>query len=135
MKEFIIQPTVSSIDELIEAVHLRQKAILSNSAKDKIKKGREYLDKKLNSSNLPLYGVNTGFGALYNKKISKKDLKLEAAQKARALLMISPAPVGKLVESTDRRDSEKLVSSLSDRFLSGYTMPEAVRNKLLAASG
>jgi len=73
--------------------------------------------------------------AVQPMEISKKDLKLEAAQKARALLMISPAPVGKLVESTDRRDSEKLVSSLSDRFLSGYTMPEAVRNKLLAASG
>jgi histidine ammonia-lyase len=74
MKEFIIQPSNTSLDEIIEAVHLKRKAILSQTAKEKIQKGRAYLDKKLDSSNLPLYGVNTGFGALYNKKISKKDL-------------------------------------------------------------
>jgi histidine ammonia-lyase len=74
MKEFIIQPNVTSIDELIEAIHFKSKAVLSQTAKEKILTGRLYLDKKLDSSNLPLYGVNTGFGALYNKKISKKDL-------------------------------------------------------------
>lgn len=74
MKEFIIQPSVTSLDELIEAIHSKRKAVLSQTAKEKIQKGRVYLDKKLDSSNLPLYGVNTGFGALYNKKISKKDL-------------------------------------------------------------
>lgn len=42
---------------------------LSNQAKEKIERCREYLDKKLRESNQPLYGINTGFGSLYNRHI------------------------------------------------------------------
>ena len=73
--------------------------------------------------------------AVTTMEISQKDLKLEAAKKARALLMISPAPVGKLVQSPERRDPEKLISALSDRFLLGCPISEEVRRKLLESSG
>ena len=42
---------------------------LSDEAKTKIERCREYLDKKLKESNHPIYGINTGFGSLYNKHI------------------------------------------------------------------
>jgi len=67
-------------------------------------------------------------------EVSQKDLKLQAATKARNLLALSPAPVGKLVESDDRRDPEKLISTLSDRFLFGYPMPDGARKRLLEST-
>ena len=42
---------------------------LSDEAKTKIGRCREYLDQKLKESNHPIYGINTGFGSLYNKHI------------------------------------------------------------------
>ena len=47
---------------------------LSNEAKEKIELCRAYLDKKLSESNQPLYGINTGFGSLYNRHIPPHQL-------------------------------------------------------------
>ena len=47
---------------------------LSDEAKDKIVACRNYLDLKLEKTDEPIYGVNTGFGSLYNRSISKEDL-------------------------------------------------------------
>lgn len=47
---------------------------LSDEVKERIVKCRTYLDKKTESNNDPIYGINTGFGALYDKTISKSDL-------------------------------------------------------------
>ncbi|MGP8217151.1 MAG: histidine ammonia-lyase [Bacteroidia bacterium] len=46
---------------------------LSEDAEKKIIKSRKYLDKKLATSHEPVYGINTGFGALRNVKIPPKD--------------------------------------------------------------
>src|SRR4029077_7224055 len=46
---------------------------LSEEAEKKIDKARKYLDKKLATSATPVYGINTGFGALRNVKINPKD--------------------------------------------------------------
>ena len=51
-----------------------KKIQLSEQAKEKIEACRAYLDKKTDSDLDPIYGINTGFGALYNKTISKSDL-------------------------------------------------------------
>jgi len=67
-------------------------------------------------------------------EVSEKDLKLQAAKKARTLLALAPAPVGKLVDAGDRRDPDKLISTLCDRFLFGYPMPEETRKRLLDSS-
>ncbi|MFN7372555.1 MAG: aromatic amino acid lyase, partial [Cyclobacteriaceae bacterium] len=40
---------------------------LSADAQTRIKKCRAYLDRKIRESSVPLYGINTGFGSLYNK--------------------------------------------------------------------
>lgn len=47
---------------------------LSDEATNKVIKCREYLDQKIESSNTAIYGINTGFGSLYSKNISKDDL-------------------------------------------------------------
>ncbi|MDQ3190970.1 MAG: histidine ammonia-lyase [Bacteroidota bacterium] len=47
---------------------------LSPKAVSKISKCRNYLDKKIASEKKPVYGINTGFGSLYNHSISDEDL-------------------------------------------------------------
>jgi histidine ammonia-lyase len=47
---------------------------LSDRAIHNIEKCRKYLDEKLASSNAPIYGINTGFGSLYNRNIPKDQL-------------------------------------------------------------
>ncbi len=47
---------------------------LSEESINNINTCREYLDNKTKDHDTPIYGINTGFGALYNKKISKEDL-------------------------------------------------------------
>ena len=74
MKIHNISP--SKIDfKIIETIlNENQQLALSEEAKKRIIKCREYLDKKLKSNKEPIYGINTGFGALYNKSISENDL-------------------------------------------------------------
>lgn len=47
---------------------------LSAEAREKIERCREYLNQKLKESNHPIYGINTGFGSLYNKHIPYSQL-------------------------------------------------------------
>ena len=47
---------------------------LSKESQNNIKKCRLYLDEKMKNNDKPIYGINTGFGSLYNVKISNKNL-------------------------------------------------------------
>ena len=60
--------------ELDHVLHGHSKIALSEDARQKIIRCRDYLDQKLASSSNPIYGINTGFGSLYNKNIPKEDL-------------------------------------------------------------
>jgi histidine ammonia-lyase len=51
-----------------------KKLKLSEEHKEKVVACKIYLDTKLANNEKPMYGINTGFGSLYNVKISKKDL-------------------------------------------------------------
>ena len=51
-----------------------KKLKLSKEAITNITACKSYLDAKLNEGEKPFYGINTGFGSLYNVKISKRDL-------------------------------------------------------------
>lgn len=57
-----------------EIVEKKFKLELSAEAKEAISSCREYLDAKMASQKDPIYGINTGFGSLYNKSISEEDL-------------------------------------------------------------
>ncbi len=47
---------------------------LSKDSIERINRCREYLDKKISTSKTPLYGINTGFGALCNTNINANEL-------------------------------------------------------------
>jgi histidine ammonia-lyase len=58
-----------TLNDLDRVLHGHSKIALSEESKKKIVRCREYLDQKLLSSTSPIYGINTGFGSLYNKNI------------------------------------------------------------------
>ncbi len=61
--------------ELIEEILSEgQRLELSQEAIGRIKRCREYLDKKIESSDTPIYGITTGFGSLCNRSISPSEL-------------------------------------------------------------
>ena len=74
MKTYRIGQDVLSVDSINEIISKDLRLVLSSDAKKKIKDCRNYLDKKIKDSDNPIYGINTGFGSLYNKKISSKNL-------------------------------------------------------------
>ncbi|WMN06102.1 histidine ammonia-lyase [Marivirga arenosa] len=47
---------------------------LANKAIEAIENCRNFLDNHIQNSEDPVYGINTGFGSLYNRNISKSDL-------------------------------------------------------------
>jgi histidine ammonia-lyase len=63
--------TAADLDAIVSK---KPKIALSDSAREKILKCRQYLDKKLKESSAPIYGINTGFGSLYNRHISTDQL-------------------------------------------------------------
>jgi histidine ammonia-lyase len=63
-----------SFDDIDNIFRNDLKLQLSPASKRKIENCRKYLDRKLESIGAPVYGINTGFGALYNKSISDSEL-------------------------------------------------------------
>lgn len=63
-----------SLESIEKILSKDAKIIISGESVQKIIRCREYLDQKIAHSTLPLYGINTGFGSLYNKNIPKEDL-------------------------------------------------------------
>src|SRR5436190_14643436 len=74
MAVYKISPQELKIEDLQELIKPGKKIALSEEAKSKINACRVYLNKKLKEFSEPIYGINTGFGALYNKSIPEKDL-------------------------------------------------------------
>ena len=66
--ELLDLPTVKAIVEEQKILELSDEAILN------IKKAKKYLDKKIVDNSQPIYGINTGFGSLYNVKIDSNNL-------------------------------------------------------------
>ncbi|WP_167609311.1 histidine ammonia-lyase [Maribellus sediminis] len=63
--------TYSIIQDILEN---DVKLVLSDISIELIQKSKKYLDQKLERAEKPLYGINTGFGALCDIEISKEDL-------------------------------------------------------------
>jgi|SRR5690554_2995642 len=64
-----------SLSRLEEILKGEFKLQLSEDVKKNVLSCRAYLDEKVERSENPIYGINTGFGALCNTEISKQDLK------------------------------------------------------------
>ena len=63
-----------SIEKIGEIITKGIKLELSDDARQRIIRCREYLDKKIETSDKPVYGVTTGFGSLYKISIDKQRL-------------------------------------------------------------
>ncbi|HLA54795.1 MAG TPA: histidine ammonia-lyase [Flavobacterium sp.] len=69
-----ISTDVLTLENLQEIITHHKALALSEEAKINIQKCRDYLDKKMQSQDEAIYGINTGFGSLYNIKISNENL-------------------------------------------------------------
>jgi histidine ammonia-lyase len=63
--------TYPIIEQILEE---RKLLAVSEESKALIEKSKAYLDRKIAETDGPLYGINTGFGALCNIEVSKDDL-------------------------------------------------------------
>lgn len=71
---YYISNNTLSLEELNRIITEKQTLALSEEAIANINKCREYLDNKMQADTNPIYGINTGFGSLYNVKISSENL-------------------------------------------------------------
>ncbi|WP_458626277.1 histidine ammonia-lyase [Winogradskyella sp. PC D3.3] len=70
----IISSDALDIVTIYNIFYKNKKLKLSEASANNIQKCKTYLDEKLASEKKPMYGINTGFGSLYNVKISDTDL-------------------------------------------------------------
>ncbi|HPF10205.1 MAG TPA: histidine ammonia-lyase [Flavobacteriaceae bacterium] len=82
--------TLSTIKDIVET---QKKLDLSEEAVLNIRKSHDYLQEKIKTNDTPIYGINTGFGSLYNVKIASENL----AQLQENLVMSHACGAGDLV--------------------------------------
>jgi len=70
----IISSEALDIVTIYNIFDTNKKLKLSEESINKVVSCKAYLDAKLADNKKPMYGINTGFGSLYNVKISDKDL-------------------------------------------------------------
>ena len=74
MESFHIYPKENNVQEIAAVLKGECKLVLSDQAKDRIVKCREYLDRKMESVKEPIYGITTGFGSLCNVSVGRDEL-------------------------------------------------------------
>jgi len=74
VKTHIISPKKLTFKTIFSILKYNYKLVLSEESQQQIQLCRNYLDNKTKNESSPTYGINTGFGALYNKSISNEDL-------------------------------------------------------------
>lgn len=73
-RQFVISPANLTFAEVQAILADNVRLSLSDESVQLIQQSKQYLDKKLQQAEKPMYGINTGFGALCNIKISNSDL-------------------------------------------------------------
>lgn len=74
MSRLVLNQQQFNIDELFQFILSNGQVELGEEARESIQKCRSYLDNKMKNFEGNIYGINTGFGSLYNQSISKTDL-------------------------------------------------------------
>lgn len=74
MSEHQISTAHLSLEEIGRILESKADLCLSDDSVRRIRRCRQYLDKKISRQNEPIYGVTTGFGSLCNHSISHADL-------------------------------------------------------------
>src|SRR5437773_2598949 len=70
-----ISPTHLEVGQLWSIIESNARLALSDKSRQLIIKCREFLDYKIQNSDEPIYGVNTGFGALYKVRIPTDNIR------------------------------------------------------------
>ncbi|WP_303753166.1 aromatic amino acid lyase, partial [uncultured Alistipes sp.] len=84
--------TVGRVEEILTRGY---ELALSDDARNRIQKCRDYLDRKAQNPERPIYGVTTGFGSLCNVSVGSDDL----AQLQKNLVMSHACGTGERVPS------------------------------------
>lgn len=74
MEYFHISSNNSTIEEVKSLLKPGCKLVLTDDAKTRIIKCREYLDNQMQNAKEPIYGITTGFGSLCNVSVDKEQL-------------------------------------------------------------
>lgn len=74
MSTYYIDNKTLSIECIAKILNDKMTLAISEDSKSKIEICRKYLDNKMETYDGPIYGINTGFGSLYNISIGKLDL-------------------------------------------------------------
>ncbi|MGA8854856.1 MAG: histidine ammonia-lyase [Christiangramia sp.] len=69
-----VSSAVLDLEVIHDILKNKKKLALSDESRVNIEKSRKYLDNKIKESDKPVYGINTGFGALCNVKITSEKL-------------------------------------------------------------
>jgi histidine ammonia-lyase len=69
-----ISSAVLDLQTIQDIIKNQLKLELSEESRVNIVKSRKYLDQKIKQSDIPIYGINTGFGSLCDVKISNNNL-------------------------------------------------------------
>ena len=72
--DFIIGKSKISISDIKSILIEEKKIVLHEQVRKRVLSSRKYLDDKLKKNDLPIYGVNTGFGSLCNVKVDDNQL-------------------------------------------------------------
>ena len=74
MSAYKVGEQMLSLSVIAEIIAEGKQLALGEKAKQKIQDCRDYLNNKMEQTDAPIYGINTGFGSLCNHKISNTDL-------------------------------------------------------------
>ena len=74
MEYFHISSKYNRLDEVKILLNESCKIVISDDAKERIRKSREYLMNKIETCSEPIYGITTGFGSLCNVTINNGQL-------------------------------------------------------------
>ncbi len=74
MEIYYVNTSLLTLETVGEIIYQHKKIELSEEVKVNIQKCRTYLDEKIQAETEAIYGINTGFGSLYNVKISSDKL-------------------------------------------------------------
>jgi histidine ammonia-lyase len=74
MSIHLISDNPLNLRDLHAIYHHEKTLVLSPTSREKIELCRQYLDQTITKTREPIYGINTGFGSLYNHHISLDQL-------------------------------------------------------------
>jgi histidine ammonia-lyase len=74
MEYFHISSKYNKLDEVKILLNESCKIVITDDAKERIRKSREYLTNKIETCTEPIYGITTGFGSLCNVTINNGQL-------------------------------------------------------------